>query len=135
MTIALPPLRQRLSDLAPLITYFLSQAGRRFNRDAPAWTENDLFRWQHYDWPGNVRELKAVAERLCLGVDDGLEPLASASVSLAARLENHERCLIREALRSAHGNVADAAERLQLPKKTLYDKLARHALDPESFRG
>jgi two-component system C4-dicarboxylate transport response regulator DctD len=135
VTIALPPLRQRLSDLAPLITYFLSQAGRRFNREPPEWTENDLFRWQHYDWPGNVRELKAVAERLCLGVDDGLEPLASASVSLAARLENHERCLIREALRSAHGNVADAAERLQLPKKTLYDKLARHALDPESFRG
>ena len=135
VTIALPPLRQRLNDLAPLITYFLSQAGRRFNRAAPEWTENDLFRWQHYDWPGNVRELKAVAERLCLGVDDGLEALASASVSLAARLENHERCLIREALRGSHGNVADAAERLQLPKKTLYDKLARHALDPESFRG
>ena len=134
VTIALPPLRQRLSDLAPLITYFLSQAGRRFNREPPEWTENDLFRWQHYDWPGNVRELKAVAERLCLGVDDGLEPLASASVSLAARLENHERCLIREALRGTHGNVADAAERLQLPKKTLYDKLNRHALDPESFR-
>ena len=135
VTIALPPLRQRLNDLAPLITYFLSQAGRRFNRDTPEWTENDLFRWQHYDWPGNVRELKAVAERLCLGVDDGLEALASASVSLAARLENHERCLIREALRGTRGNVADAAERLQLPKKTLYDKLARHALDPESFRG
>ena len=135
VTIALPPLRQRLNDIAPLLTYFLSQAGRRFNRDAPAWTEHDLFRWQHYDWPGNVRELKAVAERLCLGVSDGLEEIQAAAVSLASRLDNHERCLIREALRSAKGNVSDTAELLHLPKKTLYDKLTRHGLDPESFRG
>ena len=33
-----------------------------------------------------------------------------------------------------HGYVALAAERLHLPKKTLYDKLARHQLDPEYFR-
>ena len=134
VSMELPPLRQRLNDIAPLMTYFLAQASRRFNREAPVWNEQDLFRWQHYDWPGNVRELKAVAERLCLGVDDGLEPLQTASVSLAARLENHERCLIREALRNTRGNVSDAAERLQLPKKTLYDKLNRYELDPENFR-
>ncbi len=135
VTIELPPLRQRLNDIAPLMTYFLSQAARRFNREAPAWGEQDLFRWQQHDWPGNVRELKAASERLCLGIGDGLEPTGAATVSLAARLENYERLLIREALRNAKGNVAEAAERLHLPKKTLYDKLARHLLDPETFRG
>ncbi|GHU28272.1 sigma-54-dependent Fis family transcriptional regulator [Betaproteobacteria bacterium] len=134
VTIELPPLRQRPNDIGPLMTYFLLQAGRRFNREPPAWDEQDLFRWQHHDWPGNVRELKAVAERLCLGVDDGLEAVAMPAVSLAARLENYERGLIREALRSVRGNVTEAAERLHLPKKTLYDKLARHQLDPEAFR-
>ena len=135
VTIELPPLRQRLNDIGPLMTYFLLQASRRFNREAPAWDEQDLFRWQHHDWPGNVRELKAVAERLCLGVGDGLAGLAAPAVSLAARLENYERGLIREALRAVRGNVAEAAERLHLPRKTLYDKLARHGLDPEAFRG
>lgn len=135
VTIELPPLRQRLNDIAPLMTYFLSQAARRFNREVPAWTEQDLFRWQHHDWPGNVRELKAVAERICLGVGDGLETVAAPAVSLAARMENYERGLIREALRGTRGNVTEAAERLHLPKKTLYDKLARHQLDPETFRG
>lgn len=134
VSIDLPPLRQRLNDIAPLMTYFLSQAARRFSREIPSWTEQDLFRWQHHDWPGNVRELKAVAERLCLGVGDGLEAIQAETVSLAARLDNYERGLIREALRGAHGNVALAAERLHLPKKTLYDKLARHQLDPEYFR-
>ena len=134
VSIDLPPLRQRLNDIAPLMTYFLSQAARRFSREIPSWTEQDLFRWQHHDWPGNVRELKAVAERLCLGVGDGLEAIQTETVSLAARLDNYERGLIREALRGSHGNVALAAERLHLPKKTLYDKLARHQLDPEYFR-
>ena len=135
VTIELPPLRQRLNDIGPLMTYFLLQAARRFNRPAPAWDEQDLFRWQHHDWPGNVRELKAVAERLCLGVGDGLVGVAAPAVSLAARRENYERGLIREALRAARGNVAESAERLHLPKKTLYDKLARHHLDPDAFRG
>ncbi len=134
VTIELPPLRQRLNDIAPLMTYFLSQASQRFNREAPAWDEQDLFRWQQHDWPGNVRELKAVAERLCLGVGDGLESTETAAVSLAARLDNYERSLIREALRGTRGNVAAAAESLHLPRKTLYDKLARHQIDTESFR-
>ncbi len=134
VTIELPPLRQRLSDIAPLMTYFLSQASQRFNREAPPWDEQDLFRWQHHDWPGNVRELKAVAERLCLGVGDGLEGIETASVSLSARMDNYERSQIREALRGTRGNVAVAAEHLHLPRKTLYDKLARHQIDPESFR-
>lgn len=134
VTLELPPLRQRPGDIAPLMAYFLSQASRRFNREAPAWNEQDLIRWQQHDWPGNVRELKAVAERLCLGVDDGLEPARTASVSLATQLEIYERGLIRDALRSAKGNVADAANLLHLPKKTLYDKLNRHNLDPDHFR-
>ncbi len=134
VTIELPPLRQRLNDIAPLMTYFLSQASQRFNREAPPWGEQDLFRWQHHDWPGNVRELKAVAERLCLGVGDGLEGIETAAVSLAARMDNYERSLIREALRGTRGNVAAAADCLHLPRKTLYDKLARHQIDPESFR-
>ncbi len=134
VTIELPPLRERLNDIAPLMTYFLAQAARRFNREIPAWSEQDLFRWQHHDWPGNVRELKAVAERMCLGVGDGLEEIETAAVSLSARMDNYERSLIREALRGTRGNVAAAAERLHLPRKTLYDKLTRHQIDPESFR-
>jgi two-component system C4-dicarboxylate transport response regulator DctD len=52
---------------------------------------------------------------------------------LVARMDNYERGLIREALRGARGNVAEAA-RLHLLKKTLYDKLTRHPIDPETFR-
>lgn len=134
VTIELPPLRQRLNDIPPLMTYLLSQAARRFNREVPTWNEQDLLRWQQYDWPGNVRELKAVAERMCLSLSDSLVSPRAESVSLTTRMENYERCLIREALRNTKGNVAEAADTLHLPKKTLYDKINRHGLDPELFR-
>jgi two-component system C4-dicarboxylate transport response regulator DctD len=134
VSIELPPLRQRLGDIPSLMAYFLSQAARRFNREIPTWDEHDLIHWQQHDWPGNVRELKNVAERICLGVEDGLEAVRPASASLPARLEVYERSLLRDALRAAKGHVAAAAEQLDLPKKTLYDKLARYGLDPDHFR-
>ncbi|MDR0441150.1 MAG: sigma-54-dependent Fis family transcriptional regulator, partial [Candidatus Accumulibacter sp.] len=56
------------------------------------------------------------------------------AVSLSARMENYERGQLREALREAGGNVTEAAELLHLPRKTLYDKLTRHRLDPDFFR-
>jgi two-component system C4-dicarboxylate transport response regulator DctD len=49
-------------------------------------------------------------------------------------MENYERGQLREALREAGGNVTEAAELLHLPRKTLYDKLTRHRLDPDFFR-
>jgi len=134
VTIELPPLRERPGDIAPLMAFFLAQASERFKRPAPEWDESDLVRWHQYDWPGNVRELKAAAERFCLGVNDGLEPARTATASLTARMEIFERGLIRDALRATKGNVADAAELLHVPKKTFYDKLNRHNLNPDHFR-
>ena len=134
VSIEIPSLRQRTGDIPALMAHFLARAAERFHREAPAWDEADLLRWQAHDWPGNVRELKSVAERLCLGVGDGLEAAEGSSTSLPARLEVLERGLIRDALRSAKGNVAAAADLLGVPKKTLYDKVSRFSLDAERFR-
>ena len=134
ISIELPPLRQRPEDIALLMAYFISQASSRFNREMVTWSEQDLLKWQQYDWPGNVRELKTVAERLCLGVSDGIEPSGIVATSLASKVGVYERNLIRDTLKSTKGNVADAAELLQLPKKTLYDKLNMYDLEPKHYR-
>jgi len=59
---------------------------------------------------------------------------APGTTSFATRMEVHERALLREALRRAKVVVADAADLLHLPRKTMYDKLARYELDPAPFR-
>ena len=85
-----------------------------------------------------MRELKNVAERYCLGLPDalpGVAPAADGAMALAAQVDRAERAAIETALRACAGNVALAAEQLQVPKKTLYDKLHRHGLVAEHYRG
>jgi len=137
VSIDLPPLRQRREDIALLMAQFLQDAATRYQRPSAAMTPADLARWTAHDWPGNVRELKNVADRWALGLPDGLAQPASAALpggSLAEQVEAAEKAAIEKALQAADGNVARAAEALQLPKKTLYDKLTRHALVAEDFR-
>ena len=133
VSIALPPLRKRPGDVPLLMAHFIREAAARHRMSPPLWTPQDMARWQQHAWPGNVRELKNVAERVCLGVDDGLGMRGDAGASLAARLEAVERAMIREALRDAEGNVARAAELLLTPKKTLYDKLSRLGITASDF--
>ncbi|MEO1293152.1 MAG: response regulator [Pseudomonadota bacterium] len=57
-----------------------------------------------------------------------------AAQGLAEQMEAVEKHLIETALRACKGQVSAVAERLQLPRKTLYDKLRRHEIDPATFR-
>ncbi|HOI51401.1 MAG TPA: sigma-54 dependent transcriptional regulator, partial [Azonexus sp.] len=136
VSIDLPPLRERRDDIPLLIAAFLQEAAQRYQRPPASWTPADLARWQAHDWPGNVRELKNVANRWALGLPDGLASPVSgpAASSLSAQVDAAERRAIEAALQANAGNVAQAAEALQVPKKTLYDKLTRHGISAEGFR-
>ena len=137
VSLDLPPLRQRREDIPLLMAHFLHEAAARFQRPLATWTPADFARWKAHDWPGNVRELKNVAERWALGMPDALgasEPASEAVSSLAEQVDAAERRIIEIALGQTGGNVARAAELLQTPKKTLYDKLARYGIAPDSFR-
>ena len=140
--VRVPPLRERLEDAPLLFRAFVAAAAERRGRPAPEIPEHDLARLSAHDWPGNVRELKNVAERFAMGLGLQLGPTgeaaedpAEAPKGLAAQLEAFERSLLEAALRRAEGRATEAAAALELPRKTFYDKLARHGLKPEDFRG
>ncbi|HEY9095081.1 MAG TPA: helix-turn-helix domain-containing protein, partial [Hydrogenophaga sp.] len=103
----------------------------------PVWSTNQMAQWMAHPWPGNVRELKNVADRLCLGLEAHQSPTpdnGSHRPSLGQQMDNFERQLLTQALTHCQGQVALAAEELNVPRKTLYDKLARHAIDPARYR-
>ena len=79
------------------------------------------------------------ADRLVLGIGEDTVNEASSideivaaanAASLSARVNAFERQLIEDALRLNQGIVAKTAEALHLPKKTLYDKLRKHRIEP-----
>ena len=139
VTIDMPALRDRREDIPVLLQHFTRMASARFNRPLPTWTPEQLRRWMEADWPGNVRELRNFADRLVLGIgEDNVNEAAAIdeagaaanAASLPARVNAFERQLIEDALRQNMGIVAKTAEALHLPKKTLYDKLRKHRIEP-----
>jgi two-component system C4-dicarboxylate transport response regulator DctD len=132
VTIALPPLAERREDIVPLFEHFLLDAAVRYQRPAPILTDRQRAGLMQRDWPGNVRELRNAADRLVLGVAE--DPVAASvdaaedSQSLKERVEQFERAVIAQALEQTGGAVAVAADRLQLGKATLYEKIKRYGL-------
>jgi transcriptional regulator with GAF, ATPase, and Fis domain len=149
--IEVAPLRHRLADLPPLVTYL---AERIQSHQAASFTAEALSLLASYDWPGNVRELANIVERLSIigghEVDAALvrQVLPRTSVtraettsempangmsdlhgrSLSNVLDDYERSLVREALNRASGNVAEAARALQTDRANLYRRMKRLGL-------
>ena len=127
--IDLPRLADRREDIPLLLAHFVQGAALRYQRPVPQWSAAQMAEWQARDWPGNVRELRNFADRLVLGVA-GFQPAPGeqGGDSLPQRVDAYERALIADALAAHDGNVAAAADRLGIPKKTLYDKLKKYQL-------
>ncbi len=78
VTIELPPLRERLSDVPALIRFFLSQAKKEFNKpDLEGLSPEAVELFSSYPWPGNVRQLRAVIRRCVL---DAVMPVITPDI-------------------------------------------------------
>jgi len=146
VTLNLPPLRERRSDVAPLVHYFLDRfAPGKTITISPAAMEA-MFK---YDWPGNVRELENCIERaVALGDQEiidvsDLPPAVrwqqaqnvsaetvifadEATGSPNTDLEELERETIQRVFEQVHGDKARARKMLGISRATLYRKLKRY---------
>ena len=135
VTLRLPPLSDRREDIPELFLSLLSAAAARSGRATPEVPGAVLAALAARDWPGNVRELRNAAERLAMGLDAGLWPLApEAEGTLADRMAAHEKALIAASLAAHGGSLKSTYEALGLSRKALYEKMQRHGLSRDSFR-
>jgi two-component system, NtrC family, C4-dicarboxylate transport response regulator DctD len=129
VTISLPPLNERREDIVPLFEHFLLDAAVRYERPAPLITDRQRAELMQRDWPGNVRELRNAADRMVLGIlDNAAAALDTSTQPLKERTEQFERAVIAQTLEQCGGAVAVAADRLQLGKATLYEKIKRYGI-------
>ncbi len=133
VTLALPPLRERREDIAPLYLHFLREAAVRHELPIPDIAPQKLLALAAQDWPGNVRELRNAAEREVLGL--GIIACPDMPENLHEQVDRFERALIIDALTRCESRVSHAADLLGVPRKTLYDKLRRHGLAPRRETG
>lgn len=142
VTIEIPPLRDRREDIPLLFHHFLSVACHRYQKEVPMPSSSQLNALLGYGWPGNVRELRNCTERyVLLGRQFGwsLEKMLSGTEkvsirSLVQQVDRFECSLIEDALVATSGSLKEVMAVLDLPRKTLYDKMRKHGLNKSDYK-
>lgn len=127
--LVLPPLRERREDIPLLFELFLVQAAVKYQRPVVEVPPSLRRALMLADWPGNVRELKNAAERHMLGfLAPDFTGGSAAAPSLNELLDRVERLVIEDALKASGNRVSAAALALNIPRKTLHDRMKRLGL-------
>ncbi len=153
--IALPPLRQRPEDVAPLVERFLDQLAVRLGRDRRRIGAAALARLARHAWPGNVRELRNVIEQAAvLAPGEQIEeadlrlgeaspaaergtfaPDESFAEAKRRATDTFERTYLLRALRAHGGNVSRTAEAIGMVRQSLQQKIRELGLRTEDWSG
>ena len=145
VTITVPPLRERASDIPLLAQHFLEMFARRSSRPVRSLAPEAVALLAGYRWPGNVRELEHVIERAtALSASETLLPddfpahlreerdRAPRLPADGMTLEDVKRWYVNKVLEESGGNKLRAAELLGIDRRTLYRILERQATEDES---
>ncbi len=136
LRVRIPALRERKDDIPVLFRHYVSIAAEQAALTPPEITQEVISQLMAQDWPGNARSLMNTAMRFAMGLGLGdVEDSAGERPGLAQQLAQVERTLLVDALRRHGGGATAAAKDLKLPRKTFYDKLARHGIRAEDYRG
>jgi two-component system response regulator HydG len=143
ISVEVPALSQRLSDLNEFIDFFISEANKELNKNIQGVDEDVIKLFLNYDWPGNIRELRNIIRRSVLLADKTfitkqvLPPellrfsgSETASSTLLKDIKHEsEKELIIQTLHQFKYNKTLAAKHLGIDRKTLYNKLSKFGLD------
>jgi transcriptional regulator with PAS, ATPase and Fis domain len=133
VSIQVPPLRERVGDIAPLAYHFLHEVDPRLDLG-----EDALMALDEYHWPGNVRELRNAITRAAVlaesweitAADLSLKPSAVPVIAMAPELKRQlgglEEQVIREALEKSGGRQDVAAGLLGISRRTLLRRLKEY---------
>ena len=135
--IHIPPLRERIEDIEPLLHYFTEDFSRKINKPTPRIDQDVVPMLKDYYFPGNVRELKNMTERAVILAQGSLlsipdfpvrNPLKSSKpiVFTGLTLMENEAEIIRQALQSCEFNQKAAAEQLGISRDALIRKMSKY---------
>ena len=154
MTVEVPPLASRATDIPLLSHFFLDQFGRHMGKALSGFTEEAMETLCEYGWPGNVRELKNAIEHAAIvcpsgmidechlpkftgGSMDGSDAISRNVINLELgdrSIRYLEGKLVARVLDDTRWNISKAASILGINRTTLYNKIRLHGLGARPSR-
>ena len=133
VTLSVPPLRGRGADPVVLFELFLKDYD--LGETQPAITTELMSDLLSHDWPGNVRELKNAAKRFAAGLHVFADSAkqGNRSDSLSVRVASFEKGLIESTLERNEGSLKRTMLDLDVPRKTLQDKLNKYGISRKNY--
>jgi formate hydrogenlyase transcriptional activator len=137
--IALPPLRERQSDIPLLVRHFVEKYSERMSKPISRISDDSMDALQTYTWAGNIRELQNVIERAVILTSGDVLELPSLPSFIPTKCEpvtfrDSERHHLLKALEATNwvvGGRFGAAARLGMPRTTLIAKMEKHGISRE----
>jgi DNA-binding NtrC family response regulator len=147
LSLHLPPLRERVQDIAPLAWGVAARCAARFGKESVSISAGALELLEAFSWPGNIRQLENVVQRAvlaCTGLEllpehlppllrGGEQPRPATPVGPMGQLdtdrERHEQRLVERALAAAGNCCSSAARDLGVSRATLYNKMKKYGLE------
>jgi formate hydrogenlyase transcriptional activator len=141
--IHMPPLRERIGDIPPLVHYFVQKFARRMNKTIESIPTEIIRELERWNWPGNIRELENFIERSVILTQGPVffAPMAELHLSSPERrsgttLQDIEREYILMTLRETSGVIAGvhgAAVRLGMKRTTLQSRMHKLGINREDY--
>ncbi|WP_338571358.1 sigma 54-interacting transcriptional regulator [Erwinia billingiae] len=145
ISLRIPALRERTGDVPQLVEWFSEKMCTRLKKASMRFTPAAMAALEQYPWPGNVRELENIVERainlsdkLLIDAGDLPEEIATEERPKSGdsqRLDSHERAHIVTMLASLNGNLRKTAQKMGVSRAGLYNKLKKHGISVDEFRG
>jgi len=146
MSFYLPPLRDRVQDIGPMVRGMASRFAQKFAKELFAISPEAIAALEAFPWPGNIRQLENVIQQAVLmsqgpellwphlprlvqeHAEAGYSRNGAPKDSLAQSREEVERCTIQRALMKHGYTRSRAASALGISRVTLYKKMKKYGL-------
>lgn len=135
--IRVPPLAERVEDIALLANHYLNYYGKKYHKNVATIAPEAMDKLKRYAWPGNIRELQHSIERAVIMTDS--PSLQESDFLLSRTLTNNannntlnldevEKSAIVKALQMHNGNISKAADELGLTRASLYRRMEKYGI-------